>query len=66
STHLTHIHFLNEAYDGKELLRIDVEPGSSPAYVKYENDEMFYIRTGPSTTALRVSKIFGYIKNRFS
>ncbi|GEM_PF-5586914 len=30
-----------------------------------QTHEVFYIRTGPSTTDLRLSKVYAYIKERF-
>ncbi|MEM1322731.1 MAG: RNA-binding domain-containing protein [Bacteroidota bacterium] len=54
-----------EPIGGKQVLRIDCEPATLPAYLKDKNNEIFYVRTGPATTAMRVSKIFDYIKLRF-
>ncbi len=63
---LQHIHFHVEEMDGKEFLRVDVEQGTSPSYIKHDKDDDFYIRTGPSTNLLRTSKIYEYISERFS
>ncbi|MCD4734468.1 MAG: putative DNA binding domain-containing protein [Bacteroidales bacterium] len=55
-----------EKIGGKKLLRIDVRPSEIPAYMKTgNNDDVFYIRTGPSTTQLNTSNIFDYIISRF-
>jgi hypothetical protein len=54
-----------EKYKGKEVLYLDCRPGLVPAYVKHNNQEKFYIRTGPSTTELSVSEIHEYIQQRF-
>jgi signal-transduction protein with cAMP-binding, CBS, and nucleotidyltransferase domain len=54
-----------EESNGNKVLRIDVKPATTPAYVTYNNEEYFYVRTGPATTELSVSKIYGYIKERF-
>ena len=59
------LHFSVENIGGKDILRIDCTPSSIPAYLKDGNVEYFYIRTGPSTTNLRLSKVYAYIKERF-
>ena len=63
-----HIEFLKfeiEPIKNKHLLRIDCEAATSPAYLKEGNEEIFYVRTGPSTTNLKVSKVFDYVRRRF-
>jgi CRP-like cAMP-binding protein len=63
-----HIPFLNfsvENITNKNILRIDCLPATHPAYLKDGNDEHFYIRTGPATTDLKLSKVYDYIKGRF-
>lgn len=50
---------------GLKVLRIDVKPAPSPAYLTYNGDELLYVRTGPSTSAMRVSEIYRYILSRF-
>lgn len=59
------LHFSIEKINGKDILRIDCSPSTIPAYLKDGNVEYFYIRTGPSTTNLRLSKVYVYIKERF-
>lgn len=59
------LHFSIENINDKDILRIDCTPSSIPAYLKDGNLEHFYIRTGPSTTDLRLSKVYAYIKERF-
>ncbi len=54
-----------ETIDGKDVLRIDCKQASKPAFVNDKNDEFFYIRTGPATTALKVSKALAYIREHF-
>ncbi len=63
--HLTFIRIHNETMQNKKIMRIDVNPASIPAYIRDNNDEMFYIRTGPSTSLLKVSELYGYIQKRF-
>ena len=54
-----------EPAEGKKILRVDALPSTNPVFLKFNNDEFFYIRSGPSTTELRVSEIYDYIYNRF-
>ncbi len=49
----------------EQIIRIDVNPSNRPAYVTNNQDEYFYIRTGPSTTDLKTSMIYDYIDHRF-
>lgn len=49
----------------EKLLRIDCRAATSPAYLIMDGKEDFYIRTGPSTTSMRLSKIHNYIIQRF-
>ena len=63
--HLDYINFHIETIAGKAVLRIDVQAGSNPCYLSKEKLDHFYIRTGPSTTDLRLSKLFEYLNKRF-
>ncbi len=64
--HMKFIRFEVESINSEYILRIDVEPATMPAYVREgKSGESFYVRTGPSTTHLMVSKIFDYIRMRF-
>jgi hypothetical protein len=59
------IDFEIETIEDKKILRIDVQPSNLPAYLTGNNEEYFYVRTGPSTTDLKPSQIYEYINNRF-
>ena len=63
--HLENIHFHTEVIKGKVILRVDVQAGSDPCYLAQERFDHFYIRTGPSTTDLRLSQLFDYLNKRF-
>jgi CRP-like cAMP-binding protein len=54
-----------ETIESRKIMRIDVAPSNKPAYLIQNNEEFFYIRTGPSTTDLKPSRIYDYIHNRF-
>lgn len=57
------IHF--DDYEEGRVMAIRCKRSSSPVYVKDDNIERFYIRTGPSTTELTLSQAQNYIKQRF-
>ena len=57
------IHF--DDHENDRVMVIRCKRSSSPVYVKDDNNERFYIRTGPSTTELTLSQAQGYIKQRF-
>lgn len=54
-----------EHSNGLRILRVDVKPASTPAYVAHNNEEFLYVRTGPSTSPLKASEIFNFIQTRF-
>lgn len=51
--------------DDKAICILTVQPSNSPAYLKIDNFEAFYIRTGNSTTALNLSSVNDYIRSRW-
>lgn len=64
--HMRFIRFEIEEIEREQVLRVDVDPATIPAYITESNNhESFCVRTGPSTTQLRVSKIHDYIQMRF-
>jgi signal-transduction protein with cAMP-binding, CBS, and nucleotidyltransferase domain len=54
-----------EPIETRKVMRIDVSPSNLPAFLTNNNEESFYVRTGPSTTDLKPSRIYDYIDNRF-
>lgn len=63
--HLDKIHFHIETLENKNILRVDVQAGQEPCYLVTDKLDHFYIRTGPSTTDLRLSKVHSYVTQRF-
>ena len=63
--HLDNIHYDTEQIQGKNILRVDVQASKIPCYLSNEKLDQFYIRTGPSTTDLRLRFLYAYIKERF-
>jgi hypothetical protein len=62
------VQFVNcsiENFGNEKIMRIDVSPSNLPAYLTNNNEEYFFIRTGPSTTDLKPSRIYEYIDHRF-
>ena len=57
------IHF--DDYKDNRVMFIRCKRSLRPVYVKDDNIERFYIRTGPSTTELTASQIQSYVKQRF-
>jgi len=64
--HMRNIDCVAEVLKGKKLIRVDVRAASTPAYLRDNGEESFYIRTGPSTSSLRVSEVYDFIRTRFS
>lgn len=65
---IEHTQFINgtiEESNGLKVLRVDVKPGTSPAYLTQNNDEVLYVRTGPATSQMKVSEVYSYVHARF-
>jgi len=52
-------------HEGQNFCVLTVAPGAEPAYLRTDNTEEFFIRTGNGTTALTVSQVPTYLKTRF-
>lgn len=52
-------------YKGFNILRVDCEPSTQPVYIKDGDKDYFFVRIGPSTINMRLSKIHDYIMQRF-
>lgn len=63
--HMSFISCYPDNVDQKELLRIDVSPADTPAYLEHNGEERLYIRTGPSTIHLRTRELYDYLRKRF-
>jgi len=63
--HLKFIYFFIEPIDGIDVLRIDCAPATVPAYVSDGKLDHLYIRTGPSTTDMRLAEVYTYLRERF-
>ena len=53
------------AVDGQDVCTIQVLPSPRPVYLKADNSEHFYMRTGNISTALKLSEIESYSRSRW-
>lgn len=63
-----HHQFVNmsvEEINGKEVFRVDCEAATMPAYLSKNNEDYFFVRSGPSTVNMNIRKIYDYIQIRF-
>lgn len=51
--------------DGHDLCIVQVLPSPRPVYLKADNSEQFYMRTGNISTALKLSEIESYSRSRW-
>ncbi|MDO8496669.1 MAG: putative DNA binding domain-containing protein [bacterium] len=51
--------------EGKDLCRINVLFSNKPAYLRFDAQEEFFIRTGNGTTSLRLSEAASYIDSHW-
>ncbi len=54
-----------QPHDELMVCMVKVNPSDKPVYVKMDNAEHFFVRTGNATVALPVSEIAGYAKSRW-
>ena len=59
------VRLTQQKQDDKEYCVVAVAPAPRPVYLKSDENEEFYIRTGNGTTSLKFSQAAGYIENRF-
>jgi hypothetical protein len=59
------IRYFIENLQDKEIFRIECQKANVPAYLKQDNQNVFYIRTCASTAALPANEIHDYIQHRF-
>jgi hypothetical protein len=59
------VHLWFSKVQGLELCVVDVAPSFEPAYLRYDNDEQFYVRTGNVSTPLKLSEVEHYTRTRW-
>jgi len=63
NSHYLRFEILN--ISGKKIAAVECERSREPVFLYAKNDESFYIRSGPSSVRLPVSKAFRYMQNHF-
>ncbi|MCK9230742.1 MAG: putative DNA binding domain-containing protein [Syntrophales bacterium] len=64
-TAMTNLHARFDDHEDNRVLVVKCGKSPTPVFVKDEDRERFYIRTGPATTELAASQTQEYIKQRF-
>ncbi|WP_432410877.1 RNA-binding domain-containing protein [Rasiella sp. SM2506] len=59
--HFNIVHIQNE-----QILRVEVSKSNSPVFVLFQNNEYFYVRSGPSTLNLKFSEFYNYNLKHFT
>ena len=54
------VHFEIVVISSKKILRVDVSKSNTPVFVTHQNNEYFYVRSGPSTLSLKLSEFNKY------
>ena len=49
---------------GKDVLAVESLRSPHPVYFRRDDDEIFYMRTGPSTRKLSPSEVVAYVSHR--
>ena len=55
-----------QTIEGKDVCLVEVEPAGKPAYMKANGEEEFFIRTGNTTSQLKISEVSSYIETHWS
>ena len=61
--HLVRLWF--NAVGGQDVCVVDVAPSTRPVYLKIDDSEHFYVRTGNVTTPLKLSEVESYTASRW-
>jgi len=59
------INLIINQVEGKTILVIECERADRPAFLYNKNNEDFYIRSGPASVQLSISKVLKYVQNRY-
>ena len=51
--------------DDKTIIVVECERADRPVFLHNKNEEAFYIRSGPASVNLSISKVIRYIENRY-
>ena len=59
------VHFEIIQLNAKKILRVDVSKSQMPVFVTHQNNEYFFVRSGPSTLSLKFSEFYKYNQKQF-
>jgi len=60
------VHFEIIEINSKKILRVDVSKSNTPVFVTHQNNEYFFVRSGPSTLSLKLSEFNKYNQKHFT
>ncbi len=60
-----YINLIINKIEDKTILVIECERADKPAFLYNKNSEDFYIRSGPASVKLGISKVLKYVQNRY-
>ncbi len=60
------VHFEIVTIQNEKVLRVDVSKSNVPVFVTFQNNEFFYVRSGPSTLSLKFSEFYNYNLKHFT
>jgi len=63
---LSYVRFQIVPFQGKTLLKVDCRKSDERVFLKWEGEEEFYVRSGPSSVRLQGNEMVDYIQRRFS
>ncbi len=59
------INLIINQIEGKTILVVECERADRPTFLHNKSTEDFYIRSGPASVKLSVSKVLKYVRNRY-
>ncbi len=62
--HSGSLHFGIHTVKGRQVVLVECERSEKPAFVAHRNEEDFYIRSGPASVKMPVSKVLKYLERR--
>lgn len=60
------VHFEIVTINTEQILRVEVSKSNVPVFVTFQNNEYFYVRSGPSTLSLKFSEFYNYNFKHFT
>jgi hypothetical protein len=58
------LEFVLMPLNGEQVLAVRCRPSPRPVFVTHKKDEMFFIRSGPSSRQLTTSQTLAYLEER--